>query len=216
MSSELSAPLLPNACDPNHLDRRPTALIEPEMDDAAIAKVSTLMIDNPSEMSEDSSFQLSSDASLRYIQGIVQGQRAWIMTNLLGEETETLLQSQMVWTIGRNRGAGLVLRDRALSRRHAVLLYLPQEGFHLVDLNSMNGTFVNGVRIQQRQLLQDGDRIRLGSTDFTFFVSQCVRIVEPIHPEVLERLTTSNSRPGEFIDYAALEEPEILFRFHGA
>lgn len=37
----------------------------------------------------------------------------------------------------------------------------------LVDLNSANGTFVNGERISERAL-QDGDRVRLGLLEFVF------------------------------------------------
>lgn len=180
-------------------------------DDLAFAKAATLMIDSPQDVQDMLGHQVSADVSLKYIQGVVQSQRVYIVTNLLGGESQLLLQSQMVWTLGRNRDAALPLRDRALSRRHAVLLYVRDEGFYLVDLNSMNGSFINGVRIQHRQLLKDGDRIRLGGIDFSFFMSQGVRTIDPIHPEVLTRFMAPHPRSEEFMDFAALEEPEALF-----
>lgn len=181
-------------------------------DDAALAKAPTLMIDQPAGESEGEILQPPATANLRYIQGIVQGKRAYIITNLLENGSQILVQPQMVWTIGRNREAALPLKDRMLSRHHAVLLYIEQVGFHLMDLNSMNGSFLNGTRIQQRQLLRDGDRIRLGSTDFAFFISRSVRSLPPIHPEVLARFNASTPRSNDFIDYAALDEPELLFK----
>jgi pSer/pThr/pTyr-binding forkhead associated (FHA) protein len=147
-----------------------------------------------------------------YIQGVIQGGLVYLITNLLGRESQTLFQSQRVWTIGRNREAALPLRDRALSRRHAVILHTPQEGFHLIDLNSMNGSFVNEVRIRHRQPLKDGDRLRMGSLEFRFFTSTTVRTINPIHPEVLTRFANSGSRTEDFVDYVSLEEPEVLFQ----
>lgn len=189
-------------------------LIE-ENEDLAFAKASTFIgADEELDSADSLVFEPVVDGTLKhYVQGIVLGQRACLMTNLLDGESQTLFQPQMIWTIGRNREAALPLRDRMLSRRHAVILYVPDEGFYLVDLNSMNGSFVNGVRIQQRQLLKDGDRLRLGSFEFSFFTSSHTRLIDPIHPEVLARFTMPESR-SEFIDYSALEEPEVLFGTH--
>lgn len=194
-------------------DERPPA--EEEQEESAFARAQTLMINPDEESSGPDSLAFSAIAGSvpkYYVQGVVLGQRACIITNLLGGDSQTLFQPQMVWTIGRNREAALPLRDRALSRRHAVILYVADEGFYLVDLNSMNGSFVNGGRIQQRQLLKDGDRLRLGSFEFSFFSSKNSRSIEPIHPEVLARFTGVKSRTENFIDYSALEEPEVLFR----
>jgi pSer/pThr/pTyr-binding forkhead associated (FHA) protein len=188
--------------------------IDGDGEDVAFAKAQTLMIDLEQAPISPSSEGVSVPTEIplkHYIQGVVQGQQSYIITNLLGGSL-TLFQPQMVWTVGRNRGAALPLRDRLLSRRHAVIMFVLQEGFNLVDLNSMNGSFLNGNRIQQRQLLKDGDRIRLGSFEFNFFISQTSRTIEPIHPEVLARFTSSKSCQEGFMDYSALEEPEILFR----
>ncbi|MGA7935937.1 MAG: FHA domain-containing protein [Kovacikia sp.] len=185
---------------PNYLDG----------EDASFAKAQTLMIDQPGDSHQDSNFESPAE-TFKYIQGIVQGQRIYIITNLLGE-SETLIQPQMVWTIGRNREAALPLKDRAMSRRHAVLLYVQGAGFQLIDLNSMNGSFVNGVRIQQRQSLKDGDRIRVGSINFLFLLSHTYRSLEAIHPEVLARFNACESISASFMDYEALEDPEILFK----
>ena len=149
------------------------------------------------------------DAKPRYIQGVVMGKQVCLVTNLLKHESVTLKQPQMVWTIGRNRSAALPIQDRKLSRRHAIILY--QDGFHFIDLNSMNGSYINGVRVQQRQPLHDGDCICVGGTRFFFFVSTQERVAESIHPEVLARLNNSEARTGAFIDFSELNE-EISFK----
>lgn len=181
-----------------------------EGDDASFAKAATLMMDLPASQPEAVQTEAPSEP-LKYIQGVVQGKQAFIITNL-PEESQTLAQPQMVWTIGRNREAAIPLKDRAMSRRHAVILYIQSVGFQLIDLNSMNGSFVNDERIQQRHVLKDGDRIRVGSINFTFYVSCRSRALNTIHPEVLARFNTAESYSGSFIDYAELEDPEVLFK----
>lgn len=201
--------LLPQGTPPAPRSAAPEA---DSSDEGKLSRAATLLIGTDAAETPDGSYCNMPMLTLKYIQGVVQEQRVHIITNLLQGESQTLFQPQMVWTIGRNREAALPLQDRAMSRRHAVILYLPNAGFQLIDLNSMNGSFLNGNRIQQRAWLKDGDCVRLGSTDFVFFLSCSNRQVGTIHPEVLARFNASKYRPGQFIDYSALEEPEILFK----
>lgn len=68
--------------------------------------------------------------------------------------------------IGRSSEA-LPISDTAVSRRHAELT--PDRGSWFVrDLDSANGTFVNGVAIVSRTPLAPGDELRVGSTTFLF------------------------------------------------
>ncbi len=70
-------------------------------------------------------------------------------------------------TLGRERINSIVLRDTKVSRRHAEIRR--QDGsFVLQDLNSQNGTFVNGQRISTAVALQPGDEIRIGDTVLRF------------------------------------------------
>ncbi|MDI1463440.1 FHA domain-containing protein [Catellatospora sp. KI3] len=55
--------------------------------------------------------------------------------------------------------------DRLLSRLHAVFEHYPA-GWCVRDLGSRNGTYVNGQRIWQEQVLADGDEIRAGASRF--------------------------------------------------
>ena len=65
-------------------------------------------------------------------------------------------------TLGRSE-ADVVIDDPEISRRHA--LVRAGSGFvEIVDLDSLNGTWVNGTRIRQSARLAPGDEIRLGQT----------------------------------------------------
>lgn len=68
--------------------------------------------------------------------------------------------------IGRSSEA-LPITDTTVSRRHAELT--PDDGtWYLRDLESSNGTFVNGSAIEERTRLAPGDQIRCGSTILLF------------------------------------------------
>ena len=147
-----------------------------------------------------------------YVQGVIRGQQAYIITNLCNQDSSTLFQPQMTWSIGRNREAAIPLRDRMLSRHHSVLMYVRNSGFHLLDLNSMNGSYLNGVRVKNRVSLKDGDFIRVGNTDFFFFLSNGYRNLDALHSEVLTRLINPEVKSSH-VDYSELKE-EISFNLN--
>jgi pSer/pThr/pTyr-binding forkhead associated (FHA) protein len=68
--------------------------------------------------------------------------------------------------IGRLPGLGITILDTKSSREHARLFH-QATGWVVEDLQSRNGTYVNGQRIQRR-LLQPRDRVRIGQTEFEF------------------------------------------------
>jgi pSer/pThr/pTyr-binding forkhead associated (FHA) protein len=68
--------------------------------------------------------------------------------------------------LGRSRSCDVTLRTPDASRRHAEITGVTG-GYVISDLGSTNGTFVNGERIEQRQL-RPGDRIQIGSEAITF------------------------------------------------
>src|SRR5262249_25600246 len=62
--------------------------------------------------------------------------------------------------VGRKSDADIVLTSRSVSRHHAKLVKT-KEGYSIIDLSNINGTYVNGHRSKE-QLLHNGDRICLG------------------------------------------------------
>jgi putative nucleotidyltransferase with HDIG domain len=84
---------------------------------------------------------------LRGINGVVEGQ-AW--------EAEDLLR------VGRTEAAEIAIDDGSVSRRHAEL-FAGEDGWHLRDLGSTNGTSLNGTRLGPRERpLRPRDVIQFG------------------------------------------------------
>jgi len=88
--------------------------------------------------------------------------------------------------IGRDPGSDLELADDSVSRNHAVLESIGGE-FVLTDLGSTNGTYVNDLRIETRQL-SPGDRLRFGNQIFKFLSAD--RIEAEYHETVYDIMTT--------------------------
>lgn len=61
------------------------------------------------------------------------------------------------------REGGVEIDDDQMSRRHAVIRAVA-DGFEVEDLGSLNGTFVNGQRIEGVTRLSGGDEIKVGQT----------------------------------------------------
>jgi pSer/pThr/pTyr-binding forkhead associated (FHA) protein len=79
---------------------------------------------------------------------------------------------QDVTTVGRGAGNDLVIAGHTVSRRHARLWFsTPDARWYLEDLQSANGTMVNGVRIYQTVALNDGDRINFGDESALFNIT---------------------------------------------
>lgn len=72
-----------------------------------------------------------------------------------------------VIVIGRAAGSDIHLTHPTVSSRHAQIRKLDGGGLELVDLNSANGTFVNGTRMA-RKVLERRDRISIGGVQLTF------------------------------------------------
>ena len=64
-------------------------------------------------------------------------------------------------TLGRATGADFILDAALVSRLHCRLTALPSGELEVRDLESTNGTFVNGQRVDQARLAP-GDRLQIG------------------------------------------------------
>jgi hypothetical protein len=72
--------------------------------------------------------------------------------------------------VGRDPSCDVVISDRQVSRFHARFL-LGEEGVILEDLGSKNGTFRNGERLEEPQLLMDGDLLQVSLAQHFVFLS---------------------------------------------
>jgi pSer/pThr/pTyr-binding forkhead associated (FHA) protein len=123
-----------------------------------------------------------------YIQGFASQHQSYLVTNLIRGKTQALIQPQQVWVIGRDPRQSLIaIQDIRLSRCHAAIRYVADQGFYLIDLGSRNQSFVNGEPVRQ-VLLKDGDHVRLGSVAFSFFLCESTRTLGELSPEIVNRL----------------------------
>jgi len=68
--------------------------------------------------------------------------------------------------IGRDPGVPAFVDDRSVSRRHAKIL-VTAEGATVQDLDSKNGTFLQGRKVGPAVPLSDGDKLKVGSVTMT-------------------------------------------------
>ncbi|MCL2326257.1 MAG: FHA domain-containing protein [Proteobacteria bacterium] len=83
---------------------------------------------------------------------------------------EEFMLSELINSIGRTEDNYILLSDPSISRNHAKIINQGMT-FKLSDLDSSNGTFVNGKRIRGEVLLQSGDEVRFGNVRFVFVSS---------------------------------------------
>ena len=76
-------------------------------------------------------------------------------------------------TIGRDNGNDIVLESITVSRQHALLM-CDAAGVQLLDLESTNGTLVNGVQLPPDApvRLADGDVVRIGQVIARYSIAQ--------------------------------------------
>ncbi|HET8844592.1 MAG TPA: FHA domain-containing protein [Ktedonobacteraceae bacterium] len=114
---------------------------------------------------------------------------------LLGPEGRVNLSMQ-IYTFGSAPDNQFVLTDFKVSPRHAAL-QLQGRSYALVDLRSINGTYLNEQQIAPDQpvVLQNGDRIRIGYTLYAYemsqseapaFVQGTAQSSSPSHPPILQ------------------------------
>jgi adenylate cyclase len=88
--------------------------------------------------------------------------------------------------LGRHPGNSLQLMDKIASKEHCVI---EQRGtqYLLRDLGSLNGTFINGERVNGERMLRHGDEIELGMTRARYDDGYSPRTYPklPISPEVV-------------------------------
>lgn len=92
--------------------------------------------------------------------------RMWILRTINDEQPEQTFRILPggIRTIGRATGADFILDATLVSRVHCRVTLLSTGQLEVRDLDSTNGTFVNGTRISVA-LLQPGDRLQVGRVE---------------------------------------------------
>jgi pSer/pThr/pTyr-binding forkhead associated (FHA) protein len=99
--------------------------------------------------------------------------------------------------IGRGDENEIVLKHPSISRRHAQLIFDPEGNAFISDLQSTNGTFVNGQKVMSSYPLNRGDKVELGDRvglDWQKYMPQDKKPSAeiPLSPPAVERKKTSS------------------------
>lgn len=86
-------------------------------------------------------------------------------------------------TIGRGPDNDVVIDNLAVSTHHS-RIFAELDHYVVEDLQSVNGTFVNGFPVQ-RKILRDGDKIGVGKHTLVFFEFAKARTPSPSGPKVV-------------------------------
>jgi transcriptional regulator with GAF, ATPase, and Fis domain/pSer/pThr/pTyr-binding forkhead associated (FHA) protein len=103
---------------------------------------------------------------------VVLGAKKGTITHLKDAET----------SIGRDPASALCLSEESVSRKHCAI-QADGDTYRVIDFDSSNGTFVNGIPVRNK-VLQHGDRIRLGYTELVFLLEPDETITPPSEPEL--------------------------------
>jgi transcriptional regulator with GAF, ATPase, and Fis domain len=102
-------------------------------------------------------------------------------------------------SLGRDNSNDVLINDPSVSRRHCLITKIKQSNpdeparFTVLDLESYNGTFVNGVPVI-RQPLTQGDQISLGDLLFLFLTHESDAVVSAVQFEEGDLITRSTVR----------------------
>jgi len=99
------------------------------------------------------------------LDALAQGTALLVVSHGPNAGSRFLLDADTV-TVGRHPGSEIFLDDITVSRRHAEFRRV-DEGFRVVDVGSLNGTYVNRQRVDESPLM-GGDEVQIGKYRLTF------------------------------------------------
>ncbi|EPF69902.1 FHA domain-containing protein [Acinetobacter rudis] len=119
----------------------------------------------------------------------------WKIQATTGEFAGKSIKIDQDMLVGRHQDANILLQSAEISRRHAAFL-LKETALYVQDLNSSNGTFVNGERISVETALKSGDVLAFASLQF--------EVAEELEPVV--NTVAEVEQPAEAVATSATHE----------
>jgi hypothetical protein len=115
-----------------------------------------------------------------YIQGIVDGDSAFLCTNLNRDSSLHITLCKHQWLLGSSDRCSITISHPTVDPSHAAIHYDNSLGFFITDQGSYAGTQISGKQLlaHQSRPLKDGDLIELGSLRIEFFSELCTGAAE--------------------------------------
>lgn len=125
----------------------------------------------------------------------------WLLKVVSGPNNgaEFYMQTGQSYAIGTDPHAcDIVFHDNSVSRQHARITIQGEDHLEIEDLNSRNGTLVEGDKIEGRQKLAPGTLVTLGTTSFLVYdrEGEMQTIISPLLPSIFKTLQ-QNEPPKE-------------------
>lgn len=97
----------------------------------------------------------------------------WHLVIRRPDETEPVVigLSQSIVAIGRDTDNDYIVPEPEISRHHVRLLRT-HDGYVIEDLNTLNGTHLNGQKLERQVLLKEGDYVRIGQQTEMWYTAQ--------------------------------------------
>jgi pSer/pThr/pTyr-binding forkhead associated (FHA) protein len=110
------------------------------------------------------------DEDLEVSPGELEAGAALLVVRKGPNEGSKYMLDAEVTRAGRHPDSDIFLDDITVSRRHAEIVRRA-DGFHVLDVGSLNGTYVNRDRVEDAKL-SNGDELQIGKFKLVFFTGQ--------------------------------------------
>ena len=144
-----------------------TPLAPPASESAPSDATATITFGGPAKSEPDERASLNA-ADAAAVDALPSGSALLVVQRGPGAGSRYLLDSDLS-TVGRHPESDIFLDDITVSRRH-VEFRRHDASFRVHDVGSLNGTYVNGDRVDDAEL-QNGDEVRIGKFRLMFFAS---------------------------------------------
>jgi hypothetical protein len=158
-SADHEDPMTSEATDPNEEGTNPAEAPPSET-------TSTLSLGGLTGAPSDEAADAPADSQDAGVDALAPGTALLVVQRGPNAGSRYLLEAD-VTTVGRHPDAIVFLDDVTVSRRHAMFVR-DAEGFRVVDVGSLNGTYVNRRRIDDT-LLSGGDEVQIGKYRLLYF-----------------------------------------------
>ena len=137
----------------------------------------------------------------------------WYLESKLKDNSPSIVPlNKQIFTIGRSDSCDLILNNAVVSRVHSRIFFDMSDPY-IKDLNSRNGTYVNGSPIQTEVRLQDRDIIKIGPVNLTIRSSEILE--EENEGTLIEDNEIKERDYAEFYNISKREYDVLYFLLQG-
>ncbi len=131
----------------------------------------------------------------------------WFLEGELRDNSPWIIPLHNNFSIGRLETCDLILSSSSVSRKHARLA-MNENDLMITDLQSSNGTYINGKQLDGQNILRNGDLLKIGISEFKVYSKEVVR--RDLNDHTFVGFIDGGQTFEEFYSLSA-RETEILF-----